>query len=270
MDLYPRCASASLCSKEAESLVISIVSHGHGKLVQSILEELTRYCASSVTRVILTLNIPEEVPCAPVGGWPFKMDFIRNTRPHGFGFNHNQALRDATESLVCVLNPDVVLLGSDPFVALKQVALQQGVGCAYPEQVDSKGILQDFERSLPTPVALFARRVLRRPDSRVDWVNAACLVMQRAVWDSLDGFDVRYFMYCEDVDFSLRLRLRGWVLARAPARVIHAGQRASNFNPRHLFWHLLSLFRLWRSPVYKSSLHMVDATNESKVTIDPS
>lgn len=232
-------------------LVVSIVSHGHGLQVQALLDELAAMAASSVTRIVLTLNVPEAAPVPPATGWPFALQVRRNPAALGFGANHNRALAGAVEPHVCVLNPDVSLAGADPFGALLQAASAPGVGCAYPAQVDSRGKLQDFERALPTPAALFRRRGLGRPETRVDWVNAACLVMPRAAWEAVGGFDERYFMYCEDVDLCLRLRRAGWSLQRAAASVVHAGERASHRRLRHLGWHVSSLLRLWRSDPYR-------------------
>ena len=236
------------------ALAISVVSHGHGLVVEPLLHELAaleRRRASAVRRVVLTLNLPEPEPAPPPGGWPFVLQILHNARPVGFGANHNRALAGAIEPFVCVLNPDVVLDGGDPFAALVQVAGLPGTGCAYPAQVDAQGRPQDSERELPTPWALWRRRILGRSEARVDWVNAACLVLPQPVWQSLGGFDEGYFMYCEDVDLCLRLRKGGWALLRAPARVIHAGQRASHRSWSHLRWHVSSLFRLWRSPAYR-------------------
>lgn len=232
-------------------LAVSIVSHGHSASVQALLHGMAALSAGTVTRVVLTLNLPEPGPVAPAGGWPFTLEVRRNAAPLGFGANHNRALAGAAEAFVCVLNPDVALAGADPFPALLEQARRPGVGCAYPEQVDARGQVQDSERALPTPAALWRRRVLRRPEARVDWVNAACMVLPQPVWQSLGGFDEAYFMYCEDVDLCLRLRRAGWELARAAVRVVHAGQRASHRRWDHLYWHVASLLRLWRSPAYR-------------------
>ena len=237
----------------AGDLVISIVSHEHGALVQRLLGELARLSPSAVTRVVLTLNLPEGQPVPPLGGWPFVLHTIHNAKPAGFGANHNFALSGASEAFVCVLNPDVQLAGRDPFPALMQAAAKPGAGCAYPLQVDSQGRPQDSERELPTPWVLWRRRILGRNEARVDWVNAACLMLRQSVWKALDGFDETYFMYCEDVDFCLRVRLAGLALVCAPAQVVHAGQRASHRRWAHLRWHVRSLMKLWRSPVYRKA-----------------
>ncbi|PJI99186.1 hypothetical protein CLU85_4028 [Acidovorax sp. 69] len=234
----------------SRSLVVSVVSHGHGPLVQNLLNDLARLSAVTIVRVVLTQNLPEAEPEAPATGWPFVLQVVRNKVPVGFGANHNRALAGATEPFVCVLNPDVGLNGQDPFAALAQAAGQPGVGCAYPTQLDERGHLQDSERELPTPRALWRRRFLGCRETRVDWVNAACLVLPQAVWQAVRGFDEAYFMYCEDVDLCLRIRLAGWALVRVPVQVVHVGQRASHRRWRHLQWHVRSLVRLWRSPVY--------------------
>jgi len=43
----------------------------------------------------------------------------------------------------------------------------------------------------------------------VDWVTGACMAVPRQVLKDLGGFDERYFVYSEDVDFGNRLRKAG-------------------------------------------------------------
>ena len=241
----------------ARPLAVSVVSHGHNLQVQALLNDLAQFSAATVSRVVITLNKPEAEPQAPSEGWPFVLHIVRNTHPLGFGTNHNRALSGATEPFVCVVNPDVRWCGSDPLGTLVQAAAQAGVGCSYPAQMDEAGNWQDSERALPTPMALLRRRVLGQRDARVDWVNAACLVLPRTVWQKLGGFDEAYYMYCEDVDLCLRLRLAGLALVRVSARVVHAGQRASHRRLSHLVWHVRSLLQLWRSPVYSRARHLL-------------
>jgi GT2 family glycosyltransferase len=248
--------------KKTNALVLSVVSHGHAHEVRKLLDDLARECKDSVSRVILTLNIPEVEPVAPEGGWPFVLDIRRNSRPLGFGANHNRALADADEMFFGVINPDIRLRDGDPFSALLDLASQPGVGCAYPIQCDSQGAIQSFERELPTPMSLLRRRLAGHRARHVDWVNAACLVIPRHVWNATCGFNEAYFMYCEDVDFSLRVRLDGWSLVRSECCVEHIGHRASSRNLQHLWWHVCSLLKLWRSPVFwqsRKSLHAKSA-----------
>ena len=233
-------------------LVVSIVSHGHGEQVQRLLEQLASESAAHIARVVVTHNIPEPTLQSLQGGWPFELQILCNRTPRGFGANHNRALQGAKEPFVCILNPDVELIEQqEPFAALLQTAALPAVGCAYPQQLDETGRLQDSTRELPTPHALWRRRILGHAEQRVDWVNAACIVLPLPAWQALRGFDEKYFMYCEDVDLCLRLRLQGLTLRSAAAQVVHAGQRASHRQLRHLLWHVRSLLLLWMSSAYQ-------------------
>ncbi|MGH7691377.1 MAG: glycosyltransferase family 2 protein [Candidatus Dormibacteria bacterium] len=54
------------------------------------------------------------------------------------------------------------------------------------------------------------------------WCAAVSLLVRRAAYQSLKGFDERFQIYCEDVDFSWRAWLAGWRCLYVPtARVLH-------------------------------------------------
>ncbi|GAA1402178.1 glycosyltransferase family 2 protein [Pseudonocardia kongjuensis] len=56
------------------------------------------------------------------------------------------------------------------------------------------------------------------------WLSGSCLLLRRTAFDSVDGFDPRYFMYFEDVDLGRRLTLAGWQNVYVPsAEVTHVG-----------------------------------------------
>jgi N-acetylglucosaminyl-diphospho-decaprenol L-rhamnosyltransferase len=60
------------------------------------------------------------------------------------------------------------------------------------------------------------------PPREVASASGAALVVRRHAWEAVGGFDERYFLYGEDVDLSLRLRLDGWAIGLVPsARVAH-------------------------------------------------
>jgi GT2 family glycosyltransferase len=77
------------------------------------------------------------------------------------------------------------------------------------------------------------------PPSEVFSPCGAAMMIDRALFLSLGGFDERFFCYCEDVDLGYRLRLAGEpVMLAAAAVVLHEGSvstggRRSDFSVFH-------------------------------------
>lgn len=56
----------------------------------------------------------------------------------------------------------------------------------------------------------------------VSFASGAALAIRRSAWDGIGGIERAYFMYGEDLELSLRLRLAGWGVGLVPlARVEH-------------------------------------------------
>ena len=76
----------------------------------------------------------------------------------------------------------------------------------------------------------------------VGFCSGAALVVRREAWDAVGGFDERYFMYGEDLDLCLRLRLAGWGVGIVPgARVAHDYE----FSKGDYKWFYLERNRWW-------------------------
>ena len=87
-----------------------------------------------------------------------------------------------------------------------------------------------------------------RAPSEVGFASGAAMVVRREAWDAAGGFDVRYFMYGEDLDLSLRLRLAGWGIGVVPAaQVAHRysfvkGDYKWFYLERNRWWTLLGVY----------------------------
>lgn len=237
-------------------VTVSVVSHGHGDYLKSLLEQLVAHSASYIYQVIITLNIKELglIDFVFSRNWPFLIKILKNSSPKGFGKNHNQAFEFCITDYYCVLNPDVEIKNCI-FKNLIAHFNSCDVGCVYPMQMNLGEVFQDKAREIPSPSALFRRYFFPKfwnPRLQNDWINGSCLLFSSNTFKTLCGFDERYFMYCEDVDICLRLKILGMRIELAPnAFILHYGGHASKKKFTHFVWHVNSLLILWFSKSYK-------------------
>jgi N-acetylglucosaminyl-diphospho-decaprenol L-rhamnosyltransferase len=87
-----------------------------------------------------------------------------------------------------------------------------------------------------------------RAPHEVGFPSGAAMAVRREAWDAIGGFEPGYFMYGEDLDLGLRLRLAGWQVGIAPgAEVIHdydftKGDYKWFWLERNRWWTLLATY----------------------------
>jgi N-acetylglucosaminyl-diphospho-decaprenol L-rhamnosyltransferase len=229
---------------------LSIVSHGQGALIHSLLTDLAALPQQNF-EVIITINLPEDEN--PYQGYSFPLRIIRNMTPKGFGANHNAAFRESLSQWFVVVNPDIRLsmLNLQAFISPFE---NQAVAAVAPVVLATDGTVEDSARLFPT-LTRFAKRIfLRQRNSdyqvaetpyAVDWVAGMFIVFRREAYQEVGGFDDRrFFMYLEDADICRRIGKKGLqVVVNPNSKVIHMAQRASRRNLRHMRWHAVSAFR---------------------------
>jgi GT2 family glycosyltransferase len=237
-------------AENSAQVTVSIVSHGHGALVSSLLADLATHCGPGIT-VILTLNIPEYLTVGD-GTYPFQLKLIRNEAPKGFGANHNAAFAGGSSPFFCVANPDVQLK-SDPFPALIKAFNGDRIAVAGPLVRAPDGRVEDSARRFPTAYSLLRKLFppSQGPDystdgglTEVDWVAGMFMLFDSRAFRDVGGFDEGYFLYYEDVDICRRLgALRRSVVYVPEAEIIHDARRASRRNAGLARHHIASALR---------------------------
>jgi len=243
-------------SDDIQPLVsLSVVSHGQGPLVTTLLQNLLSGLDVPF-EVILTLNLPEDEGFIERFVEPFKkfpLHIIRNSVPRGFGANHNAAFRHTSCPYFVVVNPDIQIGELRLGPLLENLRDKQRVAACGPAVHSTAGQLEDNARRFPSVARLMRRVVLRRRGRDyqwtdapidVDWLAGMFVVFQRPAFQAVGGFDERYFLYFEDADICRRLTQAGWRVQLDPrTSVIHNAQRASHKSLRHFRWHLRSAIR---------------------------
>ena len=230
---------------------VSVVSHGHGGMVWTLVNQLV--VCPEVSQIIVTLNIPETFPEI----LDDKVILLRNVESKGFGANHNAAFSFASGEFYCVINPDIELT-QNPFGALLEASISDRVGLIAPLVVGATGLNEGSMRCFLTPWSVLKRILgfdsgaysLRQSDSDFmpDWVAGMFMLFRAEAYSKSDGFDECYFMYCEDADICTRFWKLGYkVVGCLSVSVLHNAQRASHRSFKHLSWHLRSLVRYFLS-----------------------
>jgi N-acetylglucosaminyl-diphospho-decaprenol L-rhamnosyltransferase len=170
---------------------------------------------------------------------------VRNTRNLGFAGGCNAGAEAASGSLLVFLNPDsLVADGFREAVAGAPDGWGAWMGLVTMDGgqlVNTSGGVLHFTGlgwagEAGQPVA----DVPAGP-AEVGFASGACLAIPRSLYLELGGFPEHFFMYCEDVDLSLRVRLRGLGVGMLPtARSDHDYE----FHKGSLKWRLLERNRL--------------------------
>ena len=185
--------------------------------------------------------------------------FIRNPENLGFGQANNQAFAVARGRHLLLLNADTRQIEN---------AVGQAVGYldAHPE-VGALGILHlndDAARSVQPSWHPFPRPIddlkgllhLRteqvsfpaEPTERdVPWACASFLLVRRECLEQVGGFDERFFIYDEDIDWCFRIWEKGWTIRFWPgARFIHIGSASGSLMSDKTFSNLRSRLTYYR------------------------
>lgn len=175
----------------------------------------------------------------------------------GYAAGANEALRqlmtaEQAPRYVLVLNPDTVLaqeaLGQ--LVGFMQEHPQVGLTGAQLAYAD--GSFQHGAFHFPTLLMLFfdfwplhhrlldsplngrypRRRYARGEPFPIDHPLGAAMLIRRETLADVGLLDESYFMYCEEIDYCLRVRRAGWAIYLVPAaRITHyAGQSTRQFR----------------------------------------
>jgi GT2 family glycosyltransferase len=145
----------------------------------------------------------------------------------GFTGGANRGAAAASGDLLVLLNPDAVVQPG----WREAIAGQWGgrwaawmglVALADGESINTSGGMLHFTGFGWAGQVGQPLEAAPKEPREVAFLSGACLALPRAAWEQTGGFPESFFMYCEDVDLSLRLRLEGGELGVIPAaRVIH-------------------------------------------------
>ncbi len=224
----------------APALSIVIVNYNGKHFLSGCLNSVEKFARCS-HEVIVVDNASTDGSC----------EYLRENFPHvrlieskmnlGYSGGNNLGATQAQGDLLLLLNNDTQLLSSlSPALQEFQTDNQLGVlGC---RMFYGDGSLQPSIGFDHTPFRMVlswsglgrfvsAPSIFKRVDNNgshydvlreAAWISGAFLMTRKDLWERLGGFDDKYFMYVEDVDYCKRVRMAGYKVAFTPlVEIIH-------------------------------------------------
>jgi N-acetylglucosaminyl-diphospho-decaprenol L-rhamnosyltransferase len=246
-------------------LDIVIVNWNTGHRLRDCLQSISHANSSasfSLGQCVVVDNASEDASADGLDGFPLPLERVRNHENKGFAYACNQGAKGGRSEYILFLNPDLRLF-PDSLVKALQFLEGMGnerVGILGIQLVDENGVIQRNAARFATPKSLFHQMLgLDRLSPRrfpshfmtdwdhkenreVDQVTGAFFLVRRKLFDALNGFDERFFMYFEDLDFAYRARQAGWSsFFLADAQAFHfGGGSSSQVKAKRLFYVLRS------------------------------
>jgi GT2 family glycosyltransferase len=184
----------------------------------------------------------------------------RNPANIGFAAACNRGATGHTSEFLLFLNPDCVLrpgcidalaafMADGPAVGIcgPDFAVDGGgvpiAAARYPSLRVLIGSATRWSRLAPElfPPRFYESSELART-RRVDQVSGACFFVRRALFETLGGFDERFFLYYEEADLARRASSLGWEswFVRQASCTHRAGVSTGQVPGLRLFWNLRS------------------------------
>ena len=260
-------------------LDIIIVNWNAGRQLKEAVQSIYKCHDKRLNSVIIVDNHSTDDSLAELGSLgdsPCELTIIRNFENRGFAAACNQGSVLARGEYLLFLNPDTVLYERSLRVPLDYLEQQKNtdIGIASIQLFDQSGRIARSCGRFPTlqiflahclginrlapfiEMNLFREEWAHDHTDTVDHVIGAFYLIRRSVFESLRGFDERFFVYFEDMDLSLRAHKAGWhSVFLAEAQAFHGGGGSSGQVKAHrLFYWLRSRlffafkhFRPWQA-----------------------
>lgn len=237
---------------------IIIVNWNSGNLLRECLQSIEAF-GEGVGKVVVVDNGStdgsDEVALSALD-----LNIIRTGKNLGFAKACNVGAAECTARYLLFLNPDARLLpdGLPRALAFMESEKAERVGICGVQLVGQDGEIQRHCCHFTTPGTYFAKatgldrllptaftphfmtdfdHLTSRP---VDQVIGAYFLVRGDLFRELGGFDERFFVYFEEVDFSLRAQKAGWgSYYLADAKAFHLGGGVSERVKAHRLFYVL-------------------------------
>jgi GT2 family glycosyltransferase len=238
-----------------------ITNYNTWPLTVQCVRELDRWSGNVVSEILIVDDASDK---AEPSDLPIKVRLLRNESNLGYARSVNVGFSAVETDIVILLDSDAYPLMDLTAKTLYEFVSNPHLGALGFHLVDEIG--QGTGSSSPDPSCaelllgqrfseLYGRYVKKRNTKLIN-LHSCALAVRREAFESVGGFDINFDFLDADIDFSMRLRQKGWELRKESSlMVFHKGggspQKTSARVVRHHInrWRLLSKHRKIRWPL---------------------
>lgn len=247
-----------------QQMAVVVVTYESGSTIDACLQRLR--AADGVAQIRVVDNASRDDTLAIVQRHALedrRVRFIANPDNPGFATACNQGAAASDAPWLAFVNPDL-MVEADTLALLRAQVAALGDALLGVEQVDEHGRADaavrrrdpDFAAMLRHPLAgsrLAVAADPAQPLQRVQAISGALMLLPRALFDRIGGWDAGYRLHAEDLDLCRRARQAGATVAvRNDMRVLHVRGVSSRKRPWFVEWHkhrgLWRYFRKFEAP----------------------
>lgn len=250
--------------RKQKKLDIVIVNWNSGRQLYNCLKSIEKNESFEqiVHKIIIVDNASTDDSLAGIETLKLPLYVVRNVENKGYAYACNQGANLGQADYILFLNPDMELFQNSLIepVSFLEKKSNQKVGIVGIQLVDENGQVVKTCGYFPTPLNLIIKSLglnklspsLFKANLMEDWdhkrsrvveqVIGAYFLVRRYLFRRLNGFDPIYFVYYEEVDFSLRVKELGYYsFYLTSASAYHRGGGSSDkCKDKRLFYNLKS------------------------------
>lgn len=226
---------------EAPLVTVVIVAYRSGPTLAACVERLAAQTFHNFELVLVDNASPDHEAQSVAAAHPF-VRLVENADNLGFAAAMNQGARAARGRWLALLNPDAFpepdwleafLAATDRHPDIRSFTARQLMD-------DDPSVLDGLGDVMSGPCIPYRGGYMRldpgdTPEGYVFSPCGAAMLIDRALFLELGGFDETFFCYCEDVDLGYRLQLAGELTVVVPSAVIRHVGSASSGGPKSEF-----------------------------------
>ncbi len=243
-------------------LSIIIVSFNTVNLLRDVLNNAKQHSFGLDVEMIVVDNASKDNSVGMVQEEFPEVILVQSAENIGFGAANNLGAKTAKGKYLVLLNSDAFLKGNALQIAYEKMEQhpEAGLGGARLESRD--GSLQPSSRKFPNLWNHFLmisgnldELKIPNTDHQTDWVPGAFSIIPRKIFEQVNGFDERFFLYYEEVDLCMRIKQAGYQVWYFPEiEVIHLGGESAKtvsnleLNEKGMQltrWEMRSAFLYW-------------------------